>query len=486
MESEKLTEQGRERIEDTIWSAFDRWSIRNNQKLLEEQAKGSQEEKEDARERARHDGLFLTKRAFAPGFDRYVTRQMRSNSVIKRQSSILLKSCLISLLQDTGATTDEVIGKGRDQGQNPGREPNSSPAVTRRHFQRYVHDRFEEVIFPVTDDTAPKKAADARFSPFSTVFAPTELPKTEFTKEAEFYLDLDRANSFSNPDLILRTTLNSLLRYVTPENLQDLLDFRRESSRLLGEIGAFGEAGDFLANELNKFSPWIGIFHAHFQSMLAVYWYRSRRPQRKEELMERGFPLRYSLEDARKAVPLLVNLTQDQELACKIIEDGANALLTYSLPDSHDHLVRQCLALLELPKRTLAAISENSAFMHRNSGNYKRMLRFATAALGFAREAGDAYLLCICQRDVAEAEWYLGRRKLSLSTLRSVERAALSLPSDKEKFGAYYNLATGCRRLGLDREEFGYLKHTLKFADSADPETVLAVDRRIGELISRL
>lgn len=482
-----MDEEKQKQIESTIMAAFDRWSMRNNEKYLQEQrAPGRQ--REESVERARQDGLFLTKRVFAPGFDRFIVLILLSNPVVRNQARVMLKSALVSIIKEAGAKTEEVIKKSPETS-SPTLEyvGSTDQYVARRQFQRYRHEDFKEMIFTIADDARDNKViADDRISPFSTVFAPIALPQNEETQEAEAYLELDRVASMSNTDALKRIMLDSMLRLVAPEYVQGLLGFQKDCLGLLNEIGAHGETAGILLKEFSKFSLSLGVFYAHFQSILGVYWYRRQKPEKKKELMARGFPLRYSRNDAERIAPLLVNLMGSEERACQVMVEGATCLFEYSLSESHDYLVDECLSMMGLSKQYSATIAENAAVLHRTKNNYGRMLHYANRANGLSMEAKDVYLACLTIRDRAEAQWYMGMQKESVNSLEQSEKVALESLRGKQLFGVYFNLATGCRRMRNENLEFKYLRKALELANHTDNvSSVLYVNSRLGEILSR-
>jgi hypothetical protein len=467
-------------IEDTILDAFNRWSIRDDEDYLSRWERAKGEELKILGEEVRQDSLFLTKRVFAPGFARHVSKVLRNNSVINAQRRILLKACLLSIMNESGAKTEDVIK--RKGSSSAAFIQDSTDEITRRHYQRYVHEEFNEIFFPLADDGLLKKRKDdERFKPVSSVFAPGNLPPDDKEQVSLKHLEEEREATAENPDLTKRITLDSFLHLVTPEYLEGLLEFQKESLQLLGEIGVNTVRGEVLAEELSNFTLILGVFYAHFESMLAVYWYRRRRATEKKKLMALGFPLRYSKSDAVKTSQLLKQLTNSTEKTFQIMYDGAKCFEEYSLPDCADYLFDECLKL-DFPISKRSEIAESVAFLHRNKSNHRNMLHYAKLARKLAGNSRMKYLECICLRDIAEAEWHLGLFSKATSHFQEVERNVGTLSNDQERFGAYFNLAFGARRLGQRDAELRYLKKCLKHSDVENTEAVLEVDRRIGEL----
>jgi GNAT superfamily N-acetyltransferase len=208
-------------IEDTILDAFNRWSIRDDEDYLSRWERAKGEELKILGEEVRQDSLFLTKRVFAPGFARHVSKVLRNNSVINAQRRILLKACLLSIMNESGAKTEDVIK--RKGSSSAAFIQDSTDEITRRHYQRYVHEEFNEIFFPLADDGLLKKRKDdERFKPVSSVFAPGNLPPDDKEQVSLKHLEEEREATAENPDLTKRITLDSFLHLVTPEYAGEL------------------------------------------------------------------------------------------------------------------------------------------------------------------------------------------------------------------------------------------------------------------------
>lgn len=469
-------------IEESVLHAFDRWSQRNQEKIITGLL-GTADQKIDATERARQNFLFLSKRALAPGFDRYVVQQVASNPMINRQRSVILRGCLISIIREEGATIAELIsGSESPRGAFGDDVRPGDQQYVRRSVQRFVHERFDETVFQQCDDfPGPTKPDDERFARVSSVFASVPLPQTPTTELAKLSEVADFLNTVSNPDVMKRLALDSIIRMVTPEYLTGLLRFKEECTSIMAATGEGGDRAGVLARELSHFSFILGEFYAHFQSILGVYWYRGRRPERKHDLMEKGFPLAYSASDARKARVLSVELTGSAEHSSFIIELGADALFEYNLHASHDYLVRECTGLQGLGPVARGILWENAGIRYRRAGDYRSMGRHLHKALAAYRESEDGYRTCVALKNLGESEWMLGNKAGALKLFGKAESESVHLPG-VQRFDVYGNLGTACLRLDESALSLGFFRKALDFADFVEPEKVLRVDQIIGQL----
>jgi len=277
----------REALRRAIITAFDKWGANWFDSLFTSMSNGF---KPDELKAFYYDDLFMSKRALIPGFMRHVTQQVSRNEDCKRRRMALIEACLYSILHPTGTTITELEKSSQ-----------SDTEYTRRHLQRLVHESFPEMFIEV-----PEQRDDRRFSYFSSVFSPYEAPKLLNPEDVGRAQLQDVVAALSHPRHMQRILLNGTINLVAPEMLESLIKFREEALEIMSKTGYDSEYGRVLFADLKEVTDILLIFHAHFQSMLAVSWFRGRRLETKKELMKRGFPLSYSKDDAEAARRLLL------------------------------------------------------------------------------------------------------------------------------------------------------------------------------------
>lgn len=448
-----------EQLRKSVITAFDKWGANWFDALFSKKKEGLTEEDWDM---FRYDDLFMSKRALIPGFMRYVTQQVNQNEDSQRQRKTLLKACLISTLDIEGTTVKELI------------DSTSEPAYDRRQIQRMIHERYPEIFID-----AEKQKDDLRFEYFSTVFTPEKFPHLQNPEEV-FKAQLnDQIIIDSNPKHYKRFFVNGAVENVTPENLESLLRFREEALQLIREIPSNTLYKKILTEDLKQVTDVLLIFHAHFKSMLAVSWFRGRRIEAKKELMERGFPLKYSSNDAEKARNLLLTLSTDENVASVFLQYGAYAFNELELPAASIILYNECLKLTSISDLLRGVIHENISIQFRNSRNSKLMVTEMKKALEYYQKSRNDYRVCVALKNLGEAEWALGYRDAAKKYFNEADEMSerLSIP---EKAGVHWNLAMAARRLREKQMEITYLVKCMN--EFVEPEKILIINRRLSEL----
>ena len=136
-----------------------------------------------------------------------------------------------------------------------------------------------------------KKKKDSRFNPFRTVFSPHELPEEYKTRLLDM-IESTYHQMKSRPDLTEWMLLNAGIWPVTPEYLLDLKNFLKEVQEILKEIKTATNIKRVLQIEMKGLTEISGEFSNHFQSIMAVEWWRNRRNVTKRRLIDNGFPLK--------------------------------------------------------------------------------------------------------------------------------------------------------------------------------------------------
>jgi hypothetical protein len=152
-----------------------------------------------------------------------------------------------------------------------------------------------------------EKMKDLRYTPFRTVFSPQDLPR-EYKEKVWKTIDNTYWRMKSRPDLTEWLILNAGIMPVTPENLVDLSNFLTEVQQILRETQIDTDLKRVLQKEMNGFNEISGEFNNHFQSIMAVEWWRNRREKTKRRLIDDGFPFKYTRKDANRARHLLQDI----------------------------------------------------------------------------------------------------------------------------------------------------------------------------------
>lgn len=452
----------KEKLRQSIYSAFDMWAAQNYDLL---KTSITTETIDEIANDAYMEDLFLSKRAFIPGFMRYVTKQQTSNTKLKRQRSTVLKACIISIIVPKGVTLSDLESKSQ-----------SDKSYTRRHTQRIIREKYAAAFFEIE-----QRHKDERLSPYSNVFSPYELPKLTYQELVEQFKNQTKQFS-SIKDVASWIQRNALIRNVCTEHLKDLLSFKNEAIAIMRELRYDSDLSKGFFSELKGFSDILLVFHAHFQSIMAVEWWRSRRKQTKRKLIDNGFPLKYSNTEAATARSILLELTKSQEHTAYILKEAALSFKEYPLPDATISLFKQCLETETYTDLQKGDMHENIAVIFRETSRPKLMVQEMKKAVEYFRKANNAYRLCVSLKNLGEAEWMLGFKEAGLRYFAEIE--SLIEPLDQLKRAKVIgNLAFSARRLGEKKMEIEYLMKYLKEIPEEYTEEILKVDRRLSELM---
>ncbi len=476
-----LTESDKDQIRKEIVSGFDKQSVRYYEGFFAKLESGSLKQRQKSFNVLFDEQSFLSKRVFVPGLFRLVTKKILSDPVLKRQRPLLIQACLTSLLRPEGVLTYELAGTGNSRkGSNHDNDDSEKAAYTRRHTQRIFHEHFPETFFKADPKTFNGNE-DERLAPYSSVFSSSELPRTSTTSMAQNYMAFDAKKAMSDSDAMRRIRFEADLKYVYPEYLEDLRQFKDACSKTLRRIDGDEERTEFLISEFSSLTPTFLVFHAHFNSILSLEWFRTRRSQVRERMLKGIYPLKYSVADAARARELLVDLTQSDELAKFALESGAMAFLNYGLPHFTLLLYKECVKL-HLPPLSLGSSHENIAIVLRDMGKHKLVIRSMKDALRCLREAGDLYRVSVALKNLGEAEWGLGFTKKACDYFDEAESIGDKLLEVTQRFRVYWNLAVANRRLGRKEAELRYLKKCLSDFPDEYGDRILELESRFDEL----
>ena len=91
-------EDQREKLAESIRGAFDKWGFQFYLKRIGKKGRILKKIKEEMR----YEDLFLSKRVFVLGFNRYVTSEVYDSNVMQKQKPVLLRAVLQSIIYEEG------------------------------------------------------------------------------------------------------------------------------------------------------------------------------------------------------------------------------------------------------------------------------------------------------------------------------------------------------------------------------------------------
>ncbi len=429
---------------------------------------------------ARTVDLFMSKRVFVLGFMRYVTQEVMASKDSLRQRRTLVKAGLLSILHEAGVSPSELVGESAVQGKA---EEDQQRYYSRKRVQELLRDVYRETFFELPQVRHGRKRIDSRLSNYRTIFSPYGDAKLDNSEKVAEFQAVDKLAAHSNPELKNRILLNSAIANVTPEQVKDMLSFRKLCSELMAEIGDYSELGNMLAIELRDMTEIFEVFHAHILSILSIEWFRSRRESEKHNLIEEGFPLKYSDEDATEASVLLYELTKgDDDWVVSILQTAAMAFMRYQMLPYSRVIFGRVLKLRETDLLSKGVQHENIAITYRMESKPKLMVQEMKMAHELYMEAGETYRACIALKNLGEAEWMLGYPDLAREFFGEAESLATKLERSAQA-AVIDNLAKASRRLKQDPMEIGYLKKFLEIAPEDWSIDIINASARLGDLM---
>jgi tetratricopeptide (TPR) repeat protein len=476
-----------------IVAAFDKFSHRYNEKIYAEWVSKTPQERALINERVKKVDLLLSKRAFIPGFYRYVLSQVMKNKRLQKHRKILLKAFLITMLNPSGVTIKQVVNQ--KNGQNRLSNEDQPPSYTRRNDQLIINERYQAAFFKQYNP----QQTDERFVPTSSIFAKAIPPTTPFSKIVGEQYSTVMANSLSNDLAMSWLTSSATIQTIIPEVVEDIQLTREDCIRLIREelltvqralqkarkqyqkeqLTLRRSLCEFFLDEATEHSPVFFEFYFHFSSILAFEWFDSRRPKNRQSLLDRGFPLRFALDDMQKARSLLtIQKVSDQAVDCLLM----NALQEYAFFEKSFGKFKECIESSGLAEVDLGITLENIGTVYRELKCYKKMRLFLKDALLHYQKSGDIYRIAVGFKNMGEADWYVGFREKASEYFRVAEENSSKLNDSLKRFGVLWNLAVASRRIGEVRLERYYLVKCLAVLPENETDKILTIAARLTAL----
>jgi tetratricopeptide (TPR) repeat protein len=458
--------QLREKLRESIRTAFDKWGARNFDVIVDPDTKKNNPE---ALEGIYLEDLFMSKRVCILGLFRYVTQQVIANEDFLRQRRTITLAILRSILHPSGVLPGELETKSKQD-----------KLYTRRNVQHILRDRYPEMFFE--SDTKIKGSGNVK--PYSTVFSSYEEPPLERPITVKKVQEADWRTLARNRKLVEWITLNAKLQVVFPEQLKSLESFKDLCAELLGELaddpGSPG-MGKVMREELGGLSVSLEMLHNHVLSIVSIEWFRSRQDSTKKALIDDPFRLKYTEEDAAAAASLLLRILGSADEAATVASVGAQTLVEYDERRGAELLYRECLKFEKLGPRMKGITHENLAVIHRKNGNPKLMIQEMKLAVDCYREEGDLPRMAVALKNLGEAEWMLGYTKAALGYFAQAESLGEAMERP-DKANVYTNLVAAAMRLKQGKLEIKYTRKFLECAPDEWSDKILNASERLGEL----
>jgi hypothetical protein len=384
---------------------------------------------------------------------------------------------LKSVISSDGMNIGDMVQKKTSDNIMVADPSDDHTGFVRRTVQHILHDYPTQDIF-FKKELKSRSVNELPLDSYGTVFSPDILPSSSETSEAKSLLRQSKVASLQNPNLFEFLHRSVLCMFVSPEYFEDLSKFKKECHDALAALGIQNDVARFIHSELTEYTDTLRSFYWNLSSIQAVAWLNSRRPSMKKMLLEKGFPFVYSKAKAVKARMLLQQLSQNKEYTRRFLLSTATELMVkYQMLDE-SIAIHQAFLDERDSELDLAAIYENIAVCYREKHEFLLMLENMSKAYNHCLSSTDSYRICLCCKNLAEAEWYLGMKESAKKRLEQAEILSEKLEQNWS-YRIYTNLANVARRIDDRGLEIRYLAKCLVLCPDDRTDEIIQINARL-------
>lgn len=363
------------------------------------------------RKKAIHESMFQYMRGFNPGFYRWVKKELKKTSWVQLHIKELGYLILLDILHPDLASMKNASRTKKMYNGN-GKKP-----ITSRHRRRFLREYYPEIFF-TPPNNLKNKSYDKRESFFKSIF--TEIPTMdkdlkEAVDELLYLDDLTMHNKIPNLEDIWE--IHSGLRMVEPEDILAIREFWKNIKfsleAILNEFGSPPEEGKWLVDIIRERRMGLETFYRLVENAVALRWFRKKAEKKREKLLHKSFPLRYTKEDAANAVSENLEWFKDPVQVFDLINRGASAYLIIGFPKVSVNLYNECLKQIELEKKDIGLCYHNIANCYRHMNKPKKALSEIKKAMKIWEELKSQFDIGITLAYFAEYYFLLGKQNLS-------------------------------------------------------------------------
>lgn len=351
---------------------------------------------------------------------------------------------------------------------------------------RRIRKNYPEVFFTPLDSKQNK--SDQRLIRYSTIFNDMPLEDDEDWPTALHLLaaqDIARSPWIEQIEKVRETVTG--LRMVDPDDMAGLEKFWAMEMRSLEIITAnFQQSTDhkWLVPLIKERTNIVEYMYQFIDKAVALRWFRTIKSEdKKERLFRQKYPVRYSKEDARRAVELTFRWFRDPVKATDLVFRGACAYGYMGKFEIERCLYKECLKQpLELKDKGLCC--HNIAFTYRMMGKPRKYLSWLEKALAVFQEIGSQFDTGITWAYIAEA-YYIKSNRQKYENAKSKSKSILSTSNltDLQLAEAYLCVADCAMRI-RDRvwEREAVVSGFLAASELDDLYTATYFSQRLGDL----
>ena len=363
-----------------------------------------------------HEQNFLFDYPLVYDYYRFVKKKMLKKEWYWNQVRELGYLILLDLLHPDKATPTEAAKAPKP---SPSDSNSSDEWVFIQNFQR-TRRNYPELFFTSQKDgrsfRRQKRRLDKRFTRYSTVFS--EMPlvdESDIAAVTELMMVQQLAILSHREKIENIQEFAACLRMVDPDDLICLEKFWEIEKRSLEIITSkYGQPSHnkWLISHIKRGTRFIEAIYQLIDLAVALRWFQTIKSQRKrEKLFREKHPLRYSKEDAKRAVELNLKWFGDSVQVFELISRGASAYTHMGKFNVALYLYDECLKQISLEKEDLGLCYHNIAWVHRQRGKKRRYLGYLQKALKVFESIQSSFDEGITWAYIAEAYFLLGNKQ---------------------------------------------------------------------------
>lgn len=373
----------------------------------------------------------LTKRENEPGMEPFLLDEMKDHGPTEKRRREMIHAIVSSLIKGTF--------KPKTHAKNGGKMPRAQVRTRQRFYNEEFRNLFPEI-------PSLKGRETIRTSIVAPAFAGQSVRLRTMGEKALRTVSVQGTLEEPLPNEVKNRT-----RMCNPVFIQDFARFQQQALQSAQSVVGKGKEPDTprsreLLSNLRTVSDVLVMLHANVTGILAAEWFRSRRPEKKREILSTTHKVVMTREAADAAFKLLVELYGSEEAAggtfelaaCPFVKEGSwefGFLLferAYVSPVVNDHV--------------RGAFAGNMGYMLKRGGHLDEAIFCFRRSIWHHAQAKDGFDLVIAVRDLAEALWPSKRAEAIEWINGALKLASMLEGMDKDE--ALYNFVTMFERLG--------------------------------------
>jgi len=415
---------------------------------------------------------FLTNRSLEYGFYRFLKKEMKQDTWVKRHKTELAFFILLDLLYPEHATL-----KGSRE------EPFDLPdnlrifleqRLSNRQSRRILRDEYPELFFSPPQNIR-KKLDDNRLNPFTSVFSVIPIYDGPESATAMQLLAVQQLASMKYQDFIdEKREIGAHLRMVDPDDLEDLHEFLEITNPVIQLLTmTFGPVEEGRVKWLRMLKEGIGgfdAFHSLIESAIALRWYRNIKSETKRNAVLRNrYPLRLSQNEIIKIIDWNMRWFNDPVTVCDLIHRGASGYMYSGEFDIAKSLYQECLDKVPLEDWDKGLCHYNLAWINKLSNNPKLYLKELKESLRIFQKINRAFDIAICYAYMTDAYFMLNSfKKSNEAKKKAIDTLKKSQLTDYKYTNAYLHFAGCANYIGDKTWECESLLHGLDYSSKLE------------------